>query len=673
MADTKMTFDMASLAEAAYATFTDINGNLLITDQSQFIDRLEDFDADPRNGKNGFSKTQAEEFATHYRVVSQRPNTASGYSGTVFERLDDSGNPTGQYVFAQRGTEPDVQLLSSAPFGIDIAVDIGDLSADGLAWTQIVDMYNYWRELTTPAGQTYQKASLVELPVTAVVAEGNYIRDISTDSSPVRRWQIQLTDASSPTGVKVPAGAALEVTGHSLGGHLASSFTRLFDGAASQAYTINGAGYSILGGSNIDYVFSALGGASSFTATAVQNLRGSEGPDIVTQDFALKQVGASDQIFIEEGGLFTGSNTVALDAVFGHSAKQLNDSAAVYGLFIRLDADAAIRSPSQYLPKLLGIFEAGSNTKGSSLEEIVRALAKTFGVNDGPIATNDREALHARIKLIRDDVDFQSMEGLLQIRPQSFDVKAAARNDFGALVALIDLSPFSIAGKDAISNTLVESMWSSLRADDYAAWQADKSATTPSSFTDQWIVDRTTLLTKLTERNTKDLASSVLLDDKTYRSNRTYVDFATGQTLTTRGNAANASVVEAQQILFGNDLDNGLIGSDAPTYGEGDALYGGAGHDYMDGKGGDDYLEGGTGNDTLVGGEGADTLLGGVGIDSLVGGNTSDLLVGKPQTFKTRCASSMRLAGHKWPGRRMDSASGIHQLTMATKSEGYTA
>lgn len=130
-------------------------------------------------------------------------------------------------------------------------------------------------------------------------------------------------------------------------------------------------------------------------------------------------------------------------------------------------------------------------------------------------------------------------------------------------------------------------------------------------YSDNWYADRTILLTKLTERNTKDAANSVLLDDKTYRSNRTYVDFATGQTLTTRGNAANANVVEAQQILFGNDMDNGLIGSDAPTQGEGDALYGGAGNDYMDGKAGDDYLEGGIGDDRLVGGEGNDQLLGG--------------------------------------------------------------
>lgn len=153
MADTTKIFDMASLAEAAYATFVDGNGALLVSNKVELIARLQDFQND---GDKDFSKTQAEEFAKHYRVVGQRPNTPSGYSGTVFERLDDSGAGTGEYVFAQRGTEPTTQI------GLDLAVDLDDLVTDGLAWTQIVDMYNYWKELTTPAGQTYQKASLIQ-------------------------------------------------------------------------------------------------------------------------------------------------------------------------------------------------------------------------------------------------------------------------------------------------------------------------------------------------------------------------------------------------------------------------------------------------------------------------------------------------------------------------------
>ena len=52
-----------------------------------------------------------------------------------------------------------------------------------------------------------------------------------------------------------------------------------------------------------------------------------------------------------------------------------------------------------------------------------------------------------------------------------------------------------------------------------------------------------------------------------------------------------------------------------------DALYGGAGSDWLLGQGGDDYLEGGMGNDVAFGDEGGDTILGGEGDDELNGDN----------------------------------------------------
>ncbi len=136
------------------------------------------------------------------------------------------------------------------------------------------------------------------------------------------------------------------------------------------------------------------------------------------------------------------------------------------------------------------------------------------------------------------------------------------------------------------------------------------------------------MLSKLIELGQKNLGVAGAVDEKSHRSNRTYIDFASGLTVKTRGSAANAGAVESQQVLFGNDQDNGLIGGDAATQGEGDALYGGAGNDYLDGKAGDDYLEGNTGNDTIDGGVGSDLLLGGAGDDTLLGGEGDDTLLG---------------------------------------------
>ena len=134
MSENKQLFDMASLSEAAYADLFQNGATITATSVVQ-----------ARLVAAGWSVTQAEELATHYRVIGQQLNTDTGYSATLFERLGDGGVPTGEYVFAQRGTEPLVQVSPLAPVGLDIAVDVGDLVADGLAWSQIVDMYNYWK------------------------------------------------------------------------------------------------------------------------------------------------------------------------------------------------------------------------------------------------------------------------------------------------------------------------------------------------------------------------------------------------------------------------------------------------------------------------------------------------------------------------------------------------
>ncbi|SDJ80539.1 calcium-binding protein [Variovorax sp. OV700] len=195
------------------------------------------------------------------------------------------------------------------------------------------------------------------------------------------------------------------------------------------------------------------------------------------------------------------------------------------------------------------------------------------------------------------------------IRPlTAAELRGLARSDFGAVLALDSLSTFAFSQSQA----------SMLRPSTYATWQADQSAASPSTFTDNWLDDRSTMLAKVVEQNSRNLDSSIALDDKRYRSNRTYVDIATGLTVKTRGLAVNAGAVEAQRIVFGNNQDNEVAGSDAATTGEGDHLYGGGGADYLNGKSGDDYLQGDSDDDTLDGGEGLDSLVGGAGSDTYI-------------------------------------------------------
>jgi hypothetical protein len=607
MADTKKLFDMASLAEAAYADFNDSNGGVLIAEQV-IVNRLKAKD---------WSETQAKEFAKHYRVVHQQPNTTSGFSATLFERLSDTRAPTGEYVLATRGTETGVQT-SVFPLGMDLSADIGDLVADGLAWGQIVDLYNYWKRLTTPAGTYYQKALLVDVTDQSLAA-GNYISGarVAEDATtnPLRnKWQIKFTAASDGIG-KISAATAVNVTGHSLGGHLSFAFSRLFPGNTSTSYGVNGAGYNAIqpvfaGGANTDYVFRALGGASFFYRDKIQNLHGSAGPDIVAQNAALIQPGAHDKVFIEQGG-----TVLPLGAVFGHSAVQMTDSMAVYDLFLRLDSKAATQVPSQALSKFLSLFEAGAATKAKSLEQVVQAIAKLVGVSDAAIATDNREALHARIKLIRESDAFKALAYSSTRATGMIDFAAthdaaAAKSDFGSLLALQLGLPFGLKLKNGSD---AESTLSSVHNSVYQRWTEDKNLTAAqreagkAHFSDNWRNDRSALLNWQIVANIKDIDTNA----GAIPHNGTPVYFEDKDSGKTFSIGKRPFVgFDTDTVQFGGAEDETFLGASKQ-----DRMYGGGGEDGLYGYGGNDYLEGNAGDDTLAGGAGTDVLVGGQGND----------------------------------------------------------
>ena len=551
-------------------------------------------------------------------------------------------------MFASRGTEFGVQIRADAPLGLDLAVDIGDLVLDGLAWSQIVDMYNYWKRLTTPPGLSYQQAQVVTLPLDAGLAAGTYIRDGGT--TVLRR--IELVPATDGIGA-IGTGAPLQVAGHSLGGHLASAFTRLFPNVASQAYSINGAGYAeILGNANINYVFSALGGGDWFSAADVQNFYGSAGPDIVTQNApnGLVQVGAHDMIYIERGGL--GENPLYwYSSVWGHSATQMSDSAAVYDLLIRLDARSS-GSPSQFLPQLLPIFEAAAKTRGHTLEGVVQGLARFFGVDGSTIAEDNREALHARIKLIKDSAAFQALVGKLRIGP-THDW-ATAQTDFAALLSLTTGATFSLRLNDPSPASPGSLALYGAQRTTYERWLADINhrAVEPYAeycgglnFTSLYLSARAAHVNTLAKVNVNN-ESGGFVNDATMTKRMTFEDWATHTTVIAQ--PGNGSVPE-QRFVFGGggfdfilgntrselvpgqglDYDNFneyLFGGDSS-----DEIQGQDGRDWIEGNAGNDYaLRGGAGHDMVWGGEGDDTLYVDAGLDngdSLYGGRGFDTYV----------------------------------------------
>ncbi|MDP3088509.1 MAG: hypothetical protein Q8M99_10035 [Methylotenera sp.] len=103
MSITTSLFEQAQLAEAAYADFADPNKTRLQALKDQ-----------------GFSDAQAAEFVLHWKVVSQYNNSqylglvGTGFSATVFEKLDNNGAGTGEYSLAIRGSlVADAKLIAT--------------------------------------------------------------------------------------------------------------------------------------------------------------------------------------------------------------------------------------------------------------------------------------------------------------------------------------------------------------------------------------------------------------------------------------------------------------------------------------------------------------------------------------------------------------------------------
>lgn len=303
-------FQQAQLAEAAYVNLTGAIGN-----QNELKTALNI--ANPDTGGT-FSPAQAAAFVAHWRVVNQYTASglfgltdASGFSATVFQNID-----TGAYTFAARGTVGATDLINA---------DFSDIVLDGLAMDQIVDMYNYWQSLNTSG--IYQAAKLDESlletarlnalrtlaydPATTLIGIPLYtayldelkasgaILDSTLGGLVIKVRRIVTGDSNillAGTELATGSGALivcpkLNVTGHSLGGHLAAAFTRLFPNVASSAVTINGAGFPTgltpgLGGnalSNIQNLFTALHGASDFSVAAITNVHGDD-PNMVSMN-----------------------------------------------------------------------------------------------------------------------------------------------------------------------------------------------------------------------------------------------------------------------------------------------------------------------------------------------------------------------------------------------------
>jgi pimeloyl-ACP methyl ester carboxylesterase len=168
--------------------------------------------------------TQATFIAANFEVIGAENNSdiplyGSGFDATVW-RGKAGSDYAGQVFVSMRGTEP-------SP-GADLVAD-GSLATRGIPYEQIRDMANWW--------------------LRATAKQGDEVKQIKVDSFVTP----SLTSYTFAAGTAVKAtgelygqvGNITAVNGHSLGGYLATAFTRLFRVQANvtQTSTFNSAGF----------------------------------------------------------------------------------------------------------------------------------------------------------------------------------------------------------------------------------------------------------------------------------------------------------------------------------------------------------------------------------------------------------------------------------------------
>jgi hypothetical protein len=276
----------------------------------------------------------AQFIGNNFTVVTQESNDdGSSFDATVWR-----GNPdteyAGQVYVSMRGT----QGLS------DIDEDV-DLATSGLAHEQLVDMVNWWLRETTPVDQMAKQIVISIDDVLGPIDPENFVAAASVQGTGVLSG---VTDIHS-------------VNGHSLGGYMATAFTRIFGGAwdIKSINTFNSAGFSRVAMTNIEDGFNQIEGIigaemglASFGESKQNNYFAENGINVTTNTWdpvGFMQYGDRVALFQED---------LVSEIIDNHYLYKLTDLLALGNAMAALDPDFTLDELSALIPLSSHIMEA---------------------------------------------------------------------------------------------------------------------------------------------------------------------------------------------------------------------------------------------------------------------------------------------------------------------------
>jgi Ca2+-binding RTX toxin-like protein len=572
--DINKTFNASLLAQASYddRLVSGLAGSPL---KSELIDS--DLDSDDVGVADGITSAQANYIATNYRVIYQEPTTASGFSATLFQ--DTNSN---KYILSFRGTD-------TGFFGVDWTDANLDNALSGVSRNQVVDMLNFYLRLTQSGDVKQYQYEEIQLDdnLPAPSQPNIFLGSMPQGQGLTNNKYGVLTEIPPKNGLGViNENTQLTVTGHSLGGHLASAFTLLFPVVSQETYTFNSAGFIGWGENEFDTFAHLL--KDSVTDIAIQPQSFTTGLSSVTDisaslDYVSNlpnqdHLGSRTTVDIET---VTVAEVGPIDYVIdNHSIDRISDSLAVINLLHTLDNTITIASANT-------LITSASNKENTSLEGVMRPLAKLFGQAAIANTDSDHDALYTAISNI--EMATNSYDGALVIQSvASLAEHATADNAQGQAYryALVNLNTFAITGSESL----------------YTAQANELKA---ENFTEQYLNDRSLLLSAINQRNQDNNQHPDEINGEVVRFKDADIgEVIAGGNSAGQGHANTATL--SKTIIFGNaDNNTDLVAGDTNDF-----LYGLAGDDILQGQGGNDYLEGGAGSDSYIynNGDGFDTI-----------------------------------------------------------------
>lgn len=415
-------------------------------------------------------------------------NEGSGFSATLFK----SNVTNSKYVLSIRGTDG----------WKDAGGEDVNIVRMGLAYKQIIDLYNFWTQMHTPLGQVYEAARLVDLDylkekradliyilrnlsnkeynslelqwqkqeeleniekeikrVEALPRFGQSENNLNyaIDFIPSNRLYKSDSDYAYGNGVLVDYKDKIDIVGHSLGGHLVRALISIAPDSFEQAWGFNGAGYGRVSSplspnaiNNINKIFKILNLKTGQSSAHVKfiNLIAQKGPDVVTNDwfFGLKQL-ENYHIFTENWNF---------KEVFGHGIRPIVRSLGVMSLFASLDTELDNMKIKDFLKIMNPLFEIASQDDNFSTEAILNKLFLQLTGNKLDLPKDNDFGIYHSIKVLQDIIlGSESREGLsgkLKIfvnLPQNNSElvsKASTKEGIAARYALKYLNPFTLEG-----------------------------------------------------------------------------------------------------------------------------------------------------------------------------------------------------------------------------------